>query len=970
MPDALSLAREEFARGSFKAALQLLERVAPKGKNASDERDCLICECLQFKGDLPRALDIAQAKVKEQISPELAARYWGVIGAVRLEQMRREEACEAYRNGMRLAQRSTNLEVLAPLQQLWLIAAGETLGSTLVSAVRDAYQTAARSANPIVLASFHTRLARLEGQRGGFERALHHLALAKSLLDRAPHLGLRALYHVNKACVLAMLGSFTAARKNGEEGTNLAEQAGHTRLAMAGAATTAYIAISSGELSVADSWLRKAGKLGHTIGIVDVPVLENLIALALIHGDTEAAARHVADARVVLSSRDLKWACSNEIMTLFTELHLHRAVGNQLAYADTLSTIRAASVALNDRHSQLLADLTDAKDSFDVDAYDAARAQTSACLTRALQHPMYLAPLARVLARDLWSLGHKSSTRRMLLRACSSALAKGTRLDWAATIREAQDAGITEAWASAYSLHEQVKQAETKFSTLLSDPEGTWFQRHSDVPDTQRDALDGFDDSVGILLAGGDPILRGREALASAMALGIAETGALISHTDAGVRVIAGVGAATGALDSVLREKGNERFSIGKVGYRPLELVLQPKPDLRSQLALRGLRRLLEAANALEQLEKDHHRTGALWQPEVVASEPDGVFSSPQMMELMESAKKFAATTLPVLLVGDTGTGKEVVARAIHRASPRAKDIFLPFNCSAVPRDMIESQLFGYRRGSFTGAQMDFPGVIRSAEGGTLFLDEIGEMSMDLQPKLLRFLETNEVHPLGEGKPIKVDVRVIAATNADLEDLIQRKEFREDLYYRLNIVRFHMPRLAERREEIPPLVMHLLRRYEMDEKKHSIKVSDELMEYLLLYKWPGNVRQLSNELRKMVAMVNSGETLTPEHIAPAIRATRKTVAIDPDAAPVPAATESPAPPAPPPPADPLSVTLKLDQQLPSALEALERAMIEHAIARADGRLEEAARLLGISRKGLFLKRRRWMSDEDTASRSH
>jgi DNA-binding NtrC family response regulator len=331
------------------------------------------------------------------------------------------------------------------------------------------------------------------------------------------------------------------------------------------------------------------------------------------------------------------------------------------------------------------------------------------------------------------------------------------------------------------------------------------------------------------------------------------------------------------------------------------------------------------------------------------------------MIELMMTARKVAATRLPVLLLGPTGTGKEVLARAIHRASPRANKAFLPFNCSAVPRDMVESQLFGYRRGSFTGATDDFLGVIRSAEGGTLFLDEIGELSIDLQPKLLRFLETNEVHPLGEGKPIKVDVRVIAATNADLDDLIERKAFREDLYYRLNIVRFHMPQLCERREEIPPIVMHLLRQYQLEEQKHGIKISDELMEYLLLYKWPGNIRQLSNEFRRLVAMVASNETLTPEHLTPGIRAARRTVPVEPDAedGETPKTEPSAASPAAPP---ATSLTLKLEQALPEAVEALERAMIEHALERAEGRVEEAARLLGISRKGLFLKRRRWMGD--------
>ncbi len=484
----------------------------------------------------------------------------------------------------------------------------------------------------------------------------------------------------------------------------------------------------------------------------------------------------------------------------------------------------------------------------------------------------------------------------------------------------------------------------------------TWFKQTASPRELQRDPLDGFDDAVSVLQNVGDPLSRGREALASAVALDIIRGGALITHGDRGVEIVASIAWQKAKLDKALKDtQSHARIEIARIDGKAIELVLEPRKDLRSLFAVAGIRRLLEAATAIEAQKKDQQRLGSLWQPEDIVEEPGAIFSSPAMIDLMLTARKVAATRLPVLLLGPTGTGKEVLAKAIHRASPRANEVLLAFNCSAVPRDMVESQLFGYRRGAFTGATDDFLGIIRSAEGGTLFLDEIGELSIDLQPKLLRFLETNEVHPLGEGRPVKVDVRVIAATNANLDDLIERKEFREDLYYRLNIVRFHMPQLRERREEIPPLVGHLIRQFQLEENKNGITVSDELMEYLLLYPWPGNIRQLSNEVRRMVALVSSNETLAPDHLTPSIRATRRTVPVVEDPA-------APAAPAPEPPA-PGSLTLALEQPLHEAVEALERAMIDHAIARARGKVEEAARLLGISRKGLFLKRRRWLDDE-------
>jgi len=449
-----------------------------------------------------------------------------------------------------------------------------------------------------------------------------------------------------------------------------------------------------------------------------------------------------------------------------------------------------------------------------------------------------------------------------------------------------------------------------------------------------------LDSAVALIELGGHPHILAREVLAVIDASQCARAAAVVAVARTGPRVIEQRGWDGPTALAAARKPGPyEVLALGEHRDEPWQLIVDPKPELEHRCALIAIRKLVGTALTLERYRREEQQRAALWPAEALDGDPESVWASEQVSEVLGVARRIAATPLSVLITGETGTGKEMLARVIHRASDRADKPMIPFNCTAVPRDMIESQLFGHRRGAFTGADASFAGVIRSAIGGTLFLDEIADVPLDVQPKLLRFLETHEIHPLGEMQAVKVDVRVIAATNAKLEQLVAEGRFREDLYYRLNVVQLKLPPLRERREEIPALVEHYLRKYGDEQKKGRLTLSDETLEYLLLYSWPGNIRQLANEVRRMVAMAEVDATLTPAQLSPEIQSSRRTI---------PAAAT----------ADP-EVRVRIDQPLPVAVEILEQTMVRSALDRTHGRVEEAARMLGISRKGLFLKRRRW-----------
>jgi transcriptional regulator with PAS, ATPase and Fis domain len=246
---------------------------------------------------------------------------------------------------------------------------------------------------------------------------------------------------------------------------------------------------------------------------------------------------------------------------------------------------------------------------------------------------------------------------------------------------------------------------------------------------------------------------------------------------------------------------------------------------------------------------------------------PGMIFESRAMNDVARAVARVKDSNSTILITGESGTGKELVAHAIHRLSKRSTKQFIPFNCSAAPPELIESMLFGHRKGSFTGAHIDNEGLIRAAEGGTLFLDEIGDLPLALQPKLLRFLQESEIHTLGERSPRKVDVRVIAATHKDLEQLVRNKLFREDLYYRVATLTVKVPALRARPEDISALISHYLSHFARRNDKTLAGITWDAIRVLESYSWPGNVRELAGEMERLVLYAEEGGYITPEEIS-------------------------------------------------------------------------------------------------------
>lgn len=894
----LTAVRELQRRGRFSEALGLLgtlqERRAP-----AIEADVLRAELLERTGSYAQAETLGRKLIGSRLlRPGDRSACEFTLGLVGWDAGRTTEATGHFQRAVSLAQDAGDLERLCWCQLRLMIAlagkGGVPTADRLLSSVRT---SAVRLGDPCVTAAVHIFVGELEAKQGLIQNAMRHTRLGQRLLVIHPNLWLDAMAENTLAAAAIMLSDFREGLLHAENVRRLSQESGAAAMHRASLGNLGNLYMLTGEFDRAVDFFRQAAALLPAGGEHSNAGLDGLARALLHRGDIDEAERCLTEIDRSIASPDdcLLYANRYSRLTkgeLLIRKHAWKeaaaVVEEALCLATQAGDRRLVSLSLS-RKAEILAR---------TGKVDVAM-QVVGALARSLygRTPEIYASYERSLGYLSAAIGpqvdgavHFERSRRVF---------DGLGIQSGQVEIERALAGIPEATAGTASTRAlRIGRASTVVQNIAA-----------------------------LLLHPGRPEILSRTLLSIVADMDCAQGADAVVRTEAGDQTLAQWGAMTPHLPTT-------RVDIGVSRHGAVEVRVQPLPDVVSHATVNSLALILDAVRDIERAQLERAERETLWPLEEPQADGEDSIVMGRMQGVMALARKIAATNVSVLITGESGTGKELVARAIHRYSARASKPFVPFNCTAVPRDLLESQVFGYRRGAFTGADRDNPGLIRTAREGTLFLDEIGELGLDLQPKLLRFLESGEIHPLGDPSPFNVDVRIVAATNAVVEQLVKDGRFREDLFYRLNVVTIWVPPLRERRDEIPALVHHFVTRAAAEFGRGRVRVSEEAMEHLLLYSWPGNIRQLQNELRRSVALADVDALVGREMLTPAIR------------------NEILAPHH-----NPLELSVPLTGKLGPTISRIEREMIRSAL-RTHGQVDAAARALGISRKGLYLKRQR------------
>ena len=920
---------------------------------------CTLAEAWFLQDDITQAsaaLGRPPDALRETIPPALAAHLWRLHGRVAAARGEQSRAIALHSRALRQAELAHEPRAIG-LAHFELARCYKQVGDT--GTMRDHFAAAASALHAVGdkrnLALVHSLSGSALAQGGRWDEALTVYRQAERLAATVQADDVLAIVCGNQANVAMMRHRYDEALALAERSVSLHEQfpPGHG-LAVA-LATLGQICIRLGALARADAALQRALEVRRALLFHETTgaIFDSLAQVHLIRGSYDQAEEYLQKAREAYGAYDRQtprwydWS----LQLLDARLALRRgALEQAVARADAL--VRTPSIPPADLlHAHLIAAealleagrLRDAEQRLELvvarlDPRTTPGAWAELLRVRAELHAQTAQP-----GDAYHELAQSISTFELLgerYEAARSQLVLG-RLAARAGARSIADRHLTQAAATfdALGAASDLAAAERARALLSAPGTGEFIGAAADADDAiVRRLVD----------AAALPELLARETVAALQEITSGEAVVLFVRPEAGgdVRVLAHAGcdpesarslarsAALGVapggttlVDGFGSEPDGPRRAI-VAGTRPQGLA-----ERRQRVIALIARQGFDLCTARERPRSADAPAERSLEPLL----PGFLCVSAAMQRVADQISRLQGNDLTVLITGESGTGKELVARAIHVGSLRRAAMFLPYNCTTTTRDLADSQLFGHRRGSFTGAVTDQPGLIRSAAGGTLFLDEIGDLPLDVQPKLLRFLEQGEVMPVGEARPQKVDVRVLAATNADLEQRVSEGKFREDLYYRLSVIRIRVPSLRERRDEIPHLASFFLREACERLGKPDIELSTASLDLFTQYLWPGNVRQLRNEIQRAVALSAPGGTVTPDMLSPELASLA-----DPAAA-------IPAPP---------GLRRAAAVSLAAAVEEVERELIRSTLDRTHGNISETARVLGLTRRGLYLKLRR------------